>query len=144
MLDRNSLLHQAKAFALALVAWKEGSNQTLAARAGIMHTVLTRAANPRWWGNDVWQVIGKKEQYSALGHPGDANLVRWPQLDEPPKGSFLECLALAWQVLDGTTPNPAPGATHYHDVSLPHPPPAWGPNPERVATVDDLTFYVVD
>jgi energy-coupling factor transporter ATP-binding protein EcfA2 len=101
---------------------REARGATQEAKVAVAFTVLERIALHGWMGKTVEEVLGRKWQYSSLAAPGDPQLIKWPDSEDP---SFQECMAVASAVLGGDVPNPVPGATHYYDSSIT--PPKWAP-----------------
>ena len=124
---------------LALVCWREARGEPFLGKVAVVHSILNRVKRPCWWGDTVLNVVGKREQYSALTHPGDANLIKWPRSEDP---SWQECLKAAELVLAGAIPNPVPGADSYWDISIPAP--YWATPENFVASIGKLRFHDVD
>jgi len=105
----------------------------------VVHSILNRVNNPKWWGNSVSSVIAKKWQYSSMTDPNDPQLTKFPvQPDE----SFSQALLAVADVLDNEVPNPAPRADSYYDDSIP--PPKWATPDKLVGKIGRLTFYNID
>lgn len=126
-------------FLMALTVWREARGEQHDARVAVAQSIAIRVAHPRWWGRSVDEVCGKPYQYSSLTDPHDPQLAKsWPKVKD---SSWLECVGIAWDVMSGAALNPFPTGTHYHDVSLPGPPPAWGPTPRYLGQIGRLKFY---
>lgn len=138
-MNQDQLTRDASAFMLGFTAWREGDNQILLARIGIMYSILDRVARPCWWGRSVLEVVGKRLQYSSLTTPRDPNLIRWPQ---PTDAIWWETYRTAYDVMDGLVQNPVPGADSYHDTSIPIP--SWAAGARFVDQIGHIRFYDVD
>ena len=124
---------------LALVIWREARGETAECRAGVGHSILNRVKRPSWWGNDILSVCTKKWQYSSMTDPKDPQLTRWPiSLD----ASWVACLQLAADILNGKIENPVPGADSYFDISIPAP--KWATPETFVKQIDKIKFYNLD
>lgn len=126
-------------FYLALVIWREARGASLAAQIAVAWSLLNRVQKPGWWGTDISSVATKKWQYSSLAAPGDPQLILWPLLSDP---SWLACLGVAYDVLNGVKSNPFPGADSYFDDSISAP--KWVATARPCGKVDNLNFYDVD
>jgi N-acetylmuramoyl-L-alanine amidase len=125
-------------FMLSLVMWREGSNQTHAAKVGIGWVIRNRAAHPGWWGKTIVEVIVHKWQFTSMTGKGDPNLLRWPTEEDP---SWIDAQAAATEAMDQQSTDPTNGAVDYYSPPLTAPPAAWGPVKE-VAVIDALHFCV--
>lgn len=126
-------------FYIAFTTWREARGEPYDAKVAVARSITTRAAHPRWWGRSVDEVCVKAYQYSSLTDPNDPQLAKaWPKIKDT---SWLECVGVAWDVMNGAAPNPFPQGTHYHDTSLPGPPSAWGANPRFLGQIGRLKFY---
>jgi spore germination cell wall hydrolase CwlJ-like protein len=123
---------------LALMAWREARGESTEARAAVMHVVLTRMANPGWWGRDVPGVLFKRWQFTSLTGHNDPQLTVWPKKDDP---IWVECLKLADNAMSGALHNPATGADSYHDISIGSP--DWAAKATHIRDIGRLKFYKV-
>jgi N-acetylmuramoyl-L-alanine amidase len=124
---------------MALVVWRESRGESLVAKIAVAYTVLDRVAKPTWWGHDVMSVIFKKWQYSSMTAPHDPQLTAWPVTGDQ---AWLDSLQAAGEAIAGSTPNPAPSADSYFDVSIPAP--AWATPAMFVKAIGRLRFYNVN
>jgi len=121
---------------LALVTWKEGSNQTPAAKLGIAWSIKNRTLKPSWWGTDYASVISKRLQYSSMTSPGDPNLIRWPLVTD---SSWADSLSAAQAAYLGDSPDPTGGATSYYSVDIS--PPYWVSSMVLTVQIDSIKFF---
>lgn len=129
----------ANRFMLALCIWREARSEPREGKVAVGYTVMNRAAHPGWWGNDVYSVITKPMQYSSITAPGDAQLHLFPKLSD---AVWLECLQIASDIIDGTAPNPVPGADSYFADYIP--PPRWATSDKFVRQIGHHVFYNLD
>jgi len=135
----NPLQQSANVVFLALVVWREARGEGDLARLGVAFTIINRAHNPAWWGNDIQSVIFKKWQFSSMTAPNDPQLATWPATDDP---DWMRCLELASMALSGTAVDPVKDADSYFDDSIA--PPAWATPDKFVAKLGRLNFYAVN
>ena len=105
-------------FMVGLVVWREARGEPHAGRVAVAWVVKTRAANPRWWGFDLYSVCTKPLQFSSITDPHDVQTATWPKLSDP---LWQDCLAAAQAALSGNEPNPVPGADSYFADYIPAP-----------------------
>lgn len=121
---------------LALTVWREARGENYLAKLAVAYSILTRVAEPRWWGTDLLSVIGKPLQYSSMTHAGDPNLIQYPKSADP---FWEDCVKAAVVALSKTVPNPAPEADSYFDTSIP--PPVWAKEQDFIAAVGAFRFF---
>ena len=127
---------------LALTVWREARGESAQAQLAVAYSILQRVAHPSWWGSDVMTVVFDKWQYSSLTNPKDPQLVTWPDLPESKDPVWGSCVNAAEAALTCSQPNPAAGATHYYDDSIPAP--EWAQAPAVfVAKIGKLNFWHV-
>ena len=114
----------------------KGRGEPIETQTGIAFSILNRVARPAWWGNDVMSVIFKKWQFSSLTDPNDKQLTTWPASTDK---SWIQCLQVACDALDGVSVNPVPGADSYYDISIP--PPKWATDDCFVAQIGKIRFF---
>jgi N-acetylmuramoyl-L-alanine amidase len=122
---------------LALVVWREASDQPIPVKQIIACTIRNRVQKPSWWGFDWTSVICKRLQYSSMTAAGDPNLIRWPV---PTDASWQACMQIAQDCHDGTLADNSGGATNYYSVGLPEPP-AWAQGMTFITTVGAFRLY---
>lgn len=122
---------------LALCLWREARGESREGKIAVAHSILNRKAAPQW-GNTVMGVLFQRLQYSSLTYAGDPQLTLWPKDADP---SWVECLDVADQVLDGKIESPIDGADSYHDTSID--PPYWATKDTFVRQIGRLRFYKV-
>lgn len=111
---------------MARLLWGEAEGEGVLGMLAVAHTVLNRAARPRWWGHDVQSVILCPGQYHGLQ--------RVPETAD--YSAYIEAKAVALLALGDHTIDPTQGATHFHTINLPRP---WA-LPE-VARIGGHIFY---
>ena len=124
---------------LALTLWREARGENRSAKLAVAYVVLTRVALNGWMGHDVLGVTTCPWQFSSMTDPHDPQLTKWPSSSDL---SWNECLGVAEAALGASEPNPAPTATHYHDISI-GTPKAWG-NANPVAQIGRLKFFTLE
>lgn len=127
-----------RAFA-ALTVWREARGESAAAQSGVAHCIMNRVRRPSWWGRDIMSVVFKKWQFSSLTDPQDRQLTTWPRTDDP---SWTMSLNITCAVLDGTLPNPVPGADSYYDTSIQAP--YWATPETFVGQFGRIRFHNLD
>ncbi len=108
----------------ALTIWREARGESQAARNGVFHVILNRAAQSpkQGWPSTVHGVCVQPFQFSSF-NLGAAASITWP----------LEKNAADWkaweeiqQMIDSPLlADPTEGANFYHDSSIPPPFKAW-------------------
>lgn len=139
MIGYQDLRKSAEITLLALTVWREARGESRECRLAVAFSILNRVTNPKWWGNDILSVIRKKWQYSSLTDPKDRQLTTWPAFDDP---TWFECLTVAMNALDGSIPNPVPGADSYYDNSITAPP--WTKTARFAKQIGRILFFDVD
>ena len=124
---------------LALLGWREARSEPDQGIIAVMWTVRDRVEHPKWWGDTYSAAMGKKWQYSAMAAPGDSQLIKWPVY---PDAQFTKCLTFADAVINGTMPNPFPGADSYYATSIPRP--LWATDEMFVGAIGGHRFYDCD
>lgn len=102
--------------AMARTAWGEARGEGEAGLIAVMHVIRNRALKPSWWGGGVVEVCHKRWQFSCWNND-DPNRKLALTVGTDDKVYRL-CLSLAFDVLDGTIPDPTGGATHYHAAGI--------------------------
>lgn len=123
---------------LALAVWRESRNQSLAARRGVKHVILNRAANPKppYTGcHDVVSNILAPQQISSF-NASDPNSRLMPN----PKNAadwtaFLSCCDL----VDAVDEDPTKGATHYFSIDIN--PPSWALPEKQTVQIGSFRFF---
>ena len=123
---------------IALTIWREARGETEEAQIGVAHVIMNRVKKPSWWGNDPMSVVFKKWQFSSITDPQDRQLTKWPESTDK---SWIQCLDVACDVVDGKTENPVANADSYHDISIL--PPKWATQESFVCQIDRILFYDV-
>lgn len=121
---------------LALTIWREARGESKEVQIGIAHVILDRVRHPTWWGNDMMSALFKKWQFSSLTDPNDKQLTTWPSATDK---SWIQCLQIACDSVDGLTVNPVPGADSYYDLSIPAP--KWATEDVFVKQIGRVRFY---
>ena len=120
---------------LALVIWREASDQEIPTKYWVAWSIRNRVNHPTWWGTDWPSVITHRAQYSSMTIPGDPNLIRWPI---PTDTSWQAALAIAQAVYDGQGSDPTSGATSYHNSNITAP---WDSSKVFIAKQGAFNFY---
>lgn len=120
---------------LALCVFREARGEIYTAKLAVAYTVVTRAANPRWWGDSIMAVLRCPDQYTSMTHEGDPNLVAWPFAADP---FWADSVQAAVAALSKSVPNPAPMADSYYSGDVE---PYWAASATFVAKVGDFRFY---
>ncbi len=121
---------------LALVVWREASNQTVDAKLAVAWSIRNRVLAPGWWGTDWTTVITKRWQYSSMTAPNDPNLIRWPI---PTDTSWQASLIAAEEAYTGSVADPTGGAQSYYSVDIP--PPNWTSEMTFTVQIGAMRFY---
>jgi spore germination cell wall hydrolase CwlJ-like protein len=108
----DGLLHEytGSVFLMGLTIYREAANQPTDGQVAVAHVIMTRAKHGGWEGENPYEVITKREQFSSITHLGDPMTVVFPKLIDR---VFQRCLQIALEVYEGSLPNPVPGADHY-------------------------------
>lgn len=133
---------------LALTIWREAAGEPADGKIAVAYCYLDRVHHPKWWGNNLIEVLTKKWQVSSLTAPGDPMLVKWPRYGDP---VFEECIEIAQGVLVGYFRNPVPGADSYFATTLDEPP-LWAmkivagqvPGASMIGTIGRHRFFNTD
>lgn len=119
-------------FILALTLWREARGVSSAARQAIACVIRNRAAKRK--DRDIVAVCTAPYQFSSMAAPGDANLVKWPAVNDI---QMADCLAIAGLVNGRDTTG---GAIFYFTPPLTQPPKEWG-NVVGTLIVDTVRFW---
>jgi spore germination cell wall hydrolase CwlJ-like protein len=126
--NANALLRR---FILALVVYREASNQSAKGKLLVAQVIENRVQDKRWPDTYV-SVITQRLQFSSF-NPNDINNSRWPKENE---AAWAECVEAADNVM--ATAEPFTMANHYHTKAVA---PAWA-NPAKITeTEGDHIFY---
>jgi spore germination cell wall hydrolase CwlJ-like protein len=110
---------------LALVVWREASNQGFDGMLAVAWSIRNRVLKPgkTWWGDDWEEVILKRWQYTSMER-SDPNATRVP--GDPAKDpSWADALRAAELAYLGDAVDPTEGATHYYNPIAVRDTPAW-------------------
>lgn len=124
---------------LSLVIWREARGEGVNGWKAVGCSIRNRVLRPSWWGKDYISVITKKWQYSAMGAPGDPQLIKYPKTDD---ARFYEIMSIASDIIEGYLKSPVPGADSYYDDSISAP--SWATPDKFIAKVGRLNFYNMD
>lgn len=108
----DAILHRyiADQFLLGLTIFREAAGEPYLGKLAVGWVARNRAESPGWWGESLYEVLTRREQFSSISHLGDPMTVRWPRLDD---GVFLSCLQAAQDVMNSRAPDPTGGCDHY-------------------------------
>ena len=123
----------------AITIYCEASNSTGFERRCVMRVIKKRATIGTV-GTTVSQVCLRRMQFSEWNADkiDNANLMRAAKVpDDDP--IMLDCAAAFDEVMDGATPDPTKGATHYVDRTIP--PPYWATGATIALETRDFVFY---
>ncbi|MBB3267574.1 hypothetical protein FHW79_005235 [Azospirillum sp. OGB3] len=96
---------------LARVLWGEARGEGVAGMSAVAAVVMTRVANPRWWGRDLRSVLLQRAQFSCLMN-NDPNLPKLLGVGVADPAYRL-ALSIARQAIAGTLADETGGADHY-------------------------------
>lgn len=96
---------------LARVLWGEARGEGAAGMSAVAAVVMTRVANPRWWGRDLRSVLLQRAQFSCLLN-NDPNLPKLLGVGVADPAYRL-ALSIARQAIAGTLADETGGADHY-------------------------------
>jgi N-acetylmuramoyl-L-alanine amidase len=96
---------------LARTVWAEARSEGEAGMAAVAWVVKNRK-NVGLWGSSVETIIKRRRQFAVWGQ-GDRNHRRMLTVGRQDK-EFVDALRIVADVLQGRTPDPTGGATHYH------------------------------
>lgn len=108
---------------LARALYGEARSESREVKECIANTIINRTKRKVWWGKSNYQniedyslkaVILKKFQYSCF-NSNDPNL---SELKNPKGNSWIDCLSVAKDVLEGKVVDKTSGSTHYHNAAL--------------------------
>jgi cell wall hydrolase len=139
MIDEALCQYTADVFLLGLMVYREAAGEPYDGRVAVACTVMNRAEHPKWWGSTPYEVITKPMQYSSMTAKGDPMTVRFPSLGDR---IFMECLDIAFKVVNRRIANPCPGADSYYAVTIA--PPAWADEKRFVKQIGHHRFYNLD
>jgi spore germination cell wall hydrolase CwlJ-like protein len=125
-------LLSADAETLAAVAWSEDPSAAVA----VMYTVINRA---QIRDTSVYREAIAADAYHGFSRGRDP----WTRASRCPscRAEMLSLRITARRVLDGATPDPTRGATHFHRVGSETP--VWAPTPRRWRRIGQHYFYNV-
>lgn len=102
--------------------------------------ILNRAANPRWWGNDITSVCLAREQFSCWneGDPNRAFIQNLTSQDQ----SFLVALGIADDAVNGRLADITNGADSYYAAGSPVP--SWAAGQTPTAEIAGQLFFRIE
>ena len=127
---------------LARTIWGEARGESFRGKLAVGWVARNRVEHPRWWGRDLESVLTKPAQFSCW-NPDDPNAARCRAVG-PDDRAFIECLAAARAVTEGTIADPTgaceqgDGADHYHVAGLE---PGWSRDQVPLITIGRHVFY---
>lgn len=122
-------------YLLAICVWRESRGEGYHCQCAVAHVIQNRVREQSWYGKSISEVIAKPWQFSSMSAPGDRQLVKWPERDDP---SFKRSMEVVEDVMQGA-PDTSNGSTHFHDCSIE--PPAWTRDMEVKARLGRMVFY---
>lgn len=123
---------------LARTLYGEARGEGVAGMQAVAAVILTRAANPRWWGHDVAGVILAPWQFSCwLEEPtGEKHVL---DLLTTANAFFRQAQGVAAQAMAGLLIDPTHGADSYANLATCSP--AWARNRAACAVIGHHHFY---
>lgn len=117
--DAKNFLNELAIDTMARTLWGEARSEGERGMQAVANVIMTRVANPRWWGRDIVTVCQKPFQFSCWNEsdPGRKHLVNVTRNDR----HFRLALDIAKKAAQGTLPDIANGATHYYADYIPAP-----------------------
>ncbi len=113
----------------------------------VVHVALNREHIGGWYGHGLTGELGvilKPFRFSCFNENAPS-LLRLARLPEYPDHAFYHCRGIVGAVLDGNTPDPTHGATHYHTIAKPQDvtrwPPTWAAKMIETARIGAHIFY---
>ena len=129
--------YEAARFIVARTAWGEARGEGVDGMHGVINVIATRAANPRWWGDDFASVCLRPYQFSCW-LPTDPNRAQLLAVtEEDPQ--FCRALALADFAMLGELNDITGGADSYFAIGSDLP--AWAVGRKPTAVIGNQKFY---
>lgn len=121
---------------MALCTWREARGEGEAARRGVLHVILNRAAQ-KFFGSDPVSVILYPWQFSSFNH-ADPNASKFPNpRDQFEWKAWLECCDL----VDNPGDDPTGGALLYESIADATKRPTWAIPAKQLAAIGNFRFY---
>jgi spore germination cell wall hydrolase CwlJ-like protein len=125
---------------MAIMVCREAQFEPLQGQLAVAQTVMNRADNPGWWGQDPADIITFPMQYSPMTDPKDPQLTWWPSS----RGASLKgCLKVAEDALTRKSPVIVKGADSFYAVTMKKPP-TWAMPGTFVAQIGGHIFHNID
>ncbi len=125
----------------ARIVWAEARSQGQAGMEAVASVILHRAANPRWWGNDLRGVLTGAWQFSCLLPEPVGQLARIKAVTVADV-LFRQAVAITASALAGTLVDRTANSDHYANMRICSPPWARGKTPTTV--IGAHSFYRIE
>jgi N-acetylmuramoyl-L-alanine amidase len=128
--------------ALALTLWGEARGEGLAGMVAVAWTIRNRVEDGKdrsWWGEGYAGVCQRPYQFSCW-NVNDPNYPYLTGANRIPTAEFAKCQLAAQQVIEGLTPDPTGGATHYYSTSMTKPP-KWAAGARQTLRLGHHIFF---
>jgi len=133
---RQTLWREPEQLVLARLIYGEARGEDIETQTAVAQVVKNRAAHPKWWGNSVKEVCLKRYQFSCFNF-SDPNMEQLMNASLDDK-IFLQCIGVAFAVMNGLYEDKTNGATHYHNKSIA---PYWNKKMTQIYETEKLIFY---
>lgn len=127
---------------LARTLWGEARGETSAGQVAVAWTVRNRVFDGKdksWWGEGYADVCQKPYQFSCWNKT-DPNYEFLIGLKQISFRELARARIVADQVIDGKTPDPTGGATHYYAIAMPRAP-AWAAKAKQTLKLGGHVFF---
>ncbi len=127
---------------LARTLWGEARGETSAGQVAVAWTVRNRVFDGKdksWWGEGYADVCQKPYQFSCWNKT-DPNYEFLIALKQISFRELARARIVADQVIDGKTPDPTGGATHYYAIAMPRAP-AWAAKAKQTLKLGGHVFF---
>ncbi|MBI3904418.1 MAG: cell wall hydrolase [Pseudomonas fluorescens] len=127
---------------LARTLWGEARGEGPAGQVAVAWTIRNRVNDGKaksWWGEGYAGVCQAPYQFSCW-NKNDPNYPYLSGAKQIPPSQYALVLQSAKIVVDGDTPDPTGGATHYYAKSM-KTPPKWVSGAKRTVTIGNHVFF---
>lgn len=127
---------------LARTLWGEARGEGPAGQVAVAWTIRNRVndGNPRsWWGEGYAGVCQAPWQFSCW-NKNDPNYSYLSGAKQIPPSQYALVMRVAKLVVDGGTPDPTGGATHYYAKSM-KTAPKWTVGAKQTVTIGNHIFF---
>lgn len=127
---------------LARTLWGEARGEGPAGQVAVAWTIRNRVNDGKaksWWGEGYAGVCQAPYQFSCW-NKNDPNYPYLSGAKEIPPSQYAIVMRSARAVVDGTTPDPTGGATHYYAKSM-KTPPKWVVGAIKTVIIGNHVFF---